>query len=370
MPRPKAPPRVTGPYSERDGTRFRLRILGHGTVRNLYFASQEEAIQQKAELQAHVATATEHTVSELIETFFAQRERDGQSRPETISNERERLRYFLAPLLDRNIQSITAKQAEELYRTVMETPSAKTGKPLQAASHRFYLGIAKRFFAWAEDQGAIPQSPFQHVRPQGQPRSGKSLLQVEEANRFVSAALKMHDEGNDVLALGSVVALLLGLRASEVLRRRVSDVRDDGNLLSLGEGKHSNARMTVRVPSLLAERLMKLAAEKRPDDLLFGTDSRGQPRHHRVLWNAVGRICERAQVPRVCTHSLRSLWSTLRVDADAATEVVAARLLPKDSGPSAQSLEEQATRLLAQLPADTVERLLKQVRREGNPESA
>ncbi len=369
MPRPKAPPRVTGPYSERGGTRFRLRILGNGSVRNLYFPTLDEALAQKTALGERVAHAREYSVGELIELFFAQRERDGKSRKETIANERERLRYFLLPLLDRSIQSVNAKQAEELYRSTIEKPSLKTGKPLQAASHRFYLGIAKRFFTWAENQGHIARSPFQDVRPQGQPRSGKSLLQIDEANRFVTIALKMYDEEQDLLALGSVVALLLGLRASEVLRRRASDVVDGGRLLSLGEGKHSNSRHSVRVPEILSHRLSQLASGRASEALLFGMDSRGQPRHHRVLWNAVGRICERAQVPRVCTHSLRSLWSTLRVDADAATEVVASRLLPQASSPPALTIEQQAAQLLAQLPRDTVEKLLQQVRSPGSSES-
>ena len=37
MPRPKAPPRVTGPYQERGGTRFRIRIIANGQEQNLYY---------------------------------------------------------------------------------------------------------------------------------------------------------------------------------------------------------------------------------------------------------------------------------------------------------------------------------------------
>jgi hypothetical protein len=41
---PKAPPRVKGPYAERGGTRFRVRICDAGGQRDLYFASRAEAL--------------------------------------------------------------------------------------------------------------------------------------------------------------------------------------------------------------------------------------------------------------------------------------------------------------------------------------
>ena len=51
MPRPKAPPRVAGPYAERGGTRFRIRILGDGSAKNLYFPTMEEARARKAQAE-------------------------------------------------------------------------------------------------------------------------------------------------------------------------------------------------------------------------------------------------------------------------------------------------------------------------------
>ena len=40
----------------------------------------------------------------------------------------------------------------------------------------------------------------------------------------------------------------------------------------------------------------------------------------------VRRLCQRAGVPTVCTHSLRGLWATLAVQSGAASHVVAANL--------------------------------------------
>ena len=44
MARPKSPPRVCGPYEERGGTRFRIRVIGNGTEKNLYFPTRAEAL--------------------------------------------------------------------------------------------------------------------------------------------------------------------------------------------------------------------------------------------------------------------------------------------------------------------------------------
>ena len=40
----------------------------------------------------------------------------------------------------------------------------------------------------------------------------------------------------------------------------------------------------------------------------------------------VRNLCQRAEVPVVCTHSLRGLWATLAVQSGAASHVVAANL--------------------------------------------
>jgi len=40
MPRAKAPPRVKGPYCERGGSRFRIRVCDPTGYRDLYFATR------------------------------------------------------------------------------------------------------------------------------------------------------------------------------------------------------------------------------------------------------------------------------------------------------------------------------------------
>lgn len=391
MARPKSPPRVCGPYEERGGTRFRIRVIGNGTEKNLYFPRRADALAAKEDAERELLSPATYVISDLIVEFAEDKQSQGSCKPETAAHELGRLQFFLARHLDEDIRDITPKRAEEIYRTATTVISPKTGKPLEAASHRFYLNLAKRFFGWAEKKGYLQANAFKAVRPVGRPNAGKPQLRIDEANRFVATALQMFDEGGDVLALAAVVALLMGMRASEVLKRRVRDVDCGGKVLWIDGGKTRNARRHLKVPKVLQPRLLKLCEGKLPEDPILGPNRNGGPRHHRVLWAAVGRICDRANVPRVCTHSLRGLWATLSIESGALSDVVASSLghgsfemtakhyaqpeavsgaktqrvvdlLELDSRPepmrSADPGEEQAEELLANLPPEIVQKLL------------
>lgn len=181
-------------------------------------------------------------------------------------------------------------------------------------------------FIWAVRTGYIAHNPFKEVQPIGRVSAGKPQLRIEEARLFVDEALRRFDQRGDALALGGTVALLMGLRASEVLRRCARDVDRGGEILWLDTGKTRNARRFLDMPVVLQPRLLKLASQRRPDELLFGTSRTGKPRVHQILWQTVHRICDAAGVPRVCPHILRDLWATLGVQAGAVSHAVAASL--------------------------------------------
>jgi len=391
MARPKSPPRVCGPYEERGGTRFRIRVIGNGAEKNLYFSTRAEAVAAKDDAERELLSPATYVIRDLIVEFAEDKQRQGSCKPETAAHELGRLQFFLADFLDDDIRDITPKRAEEIYCAATTVISSKTGKPLEAASHRFYLNLAKRFFSWAEKRGYLAANSFKTVRPVGRPNTGKPQLRIDEANRFVATALQMFDEGGDVLALAAVVALLMGMRASEVLKRRVRDVDCGGKVLWIDGGKTRNARRHLKVPKVLQPRLLKLCEGKPPEAPILGPNRNGGPRHHRVLWAAVGRICERANVPRVCTHSLRGLWATLSIESGALSDVVASSLghgsfemtakhyaqpeavsgartqrvldlLDLDTEPqprrSVEPCEAQAEQLLANLPPEILQKLL------------
>jgi integrase len=211
------------------------------------------------------------------------------------------------------------------------TPTRKTKQPPTAATHRFYLKLAQTLFRWAVRKGYVRESPFSELHPMGRPNRGKKQLRFEEAERFITAGLRLFEERDDRLALAAVTALLLGLRASETLHLRVRDFDGGGTKLWVAaidsyRGKTENARRDSEVPLVLRPRLSKLASGRAPDEFLFGIGRTGKPRSRQRLHAAVHWVCSKAGVPRVCPHSLRGLWATAGVSSGAVSHAVAATL--------------------------------------------
>lgn len=135
---------------------------------------------------------------------------------------------------------------------------------------------------------------------------GRDLGSVlfEEAERFITAGLRMFDEKGEAMALAAVTALLLGCRASEVLSLHVRDPDCGGTRLWIAArdseytGKTDNAARNPEVPDVLRARLLQRTVGKRPEDYLFGVGSTGRPKCRQVLHRAVRRVCTVAGVPQ------------------------------------------------------------------------
>ena len=117
--------------------------------------------------------------------------------------------------------------------------------------------------------------------------------------------------------------VLLGLRTSEVLRRRVRDLDDGGRVLVIPSGKTENARRRLEVPESLSDLLRILVAGKPADSYVFG----GENGHSQAwMWKGLRRYCEKLDLPLVCPHSLRGLHSSLAVEAGRTSQEIAAQL--------------------------------------------
>jgi integrase len=156
---------------------------------------------------------------------------------------------------------------------------------------------------------------------------GKPQLRIDEARKLVKLCLKLADE-NHAGAIGTLTALMLGLRASEVTDRVVRDLDDGGRLLWVPYGKTQRSKRTLEVPAMLRPYLLRLAEGRRPDEQLLGAGhtwhaSKAKKRDRRWLFDQVQIICTKAGVPPVCTHSLRGLHATLATEAGATPQLVA-----------------------------------------------
>lgn len=323
--RRREPPRVVGPYQEK--TRWRIVVVDNGQRKSFFCASREEALKQKAALTKEVDLPPSRVLKDVLAEWEQDKVRSGACKSDSAQHQARRVSLFLQPMLDAEIATVTPRRAAALYERHIGRTSCTTRQALSAATHRFDLRTAKRFFHWSVKRGYLGLNPFKDVSPVGKARAGKPQLRIEEARRFTETALWYFEEQDKPLALGALLALMMGLRTSEVLSRVVRDLDDGARYLWIDEGKTQCARRHLEVPSVLSPMLLRLAQGRHPNELLFGvSEVTGKPRPRQAMHRMVRTVCAKASVPRVCTHSLRGLWATLAVKSGAVSHAVAASL--------------------------------------------
>lgn len=309
--------RVLGPYQELSG--FRLVILDGNLRKSLKYKTWEEAAQAKAQFAKQMAKCP--NIGQALAEYQVALSRERGCRESTAQHTCARLARFL-PTEDA-LSSLNPNRAEALYRALAER-LRNDGRPLSVATHHLVLNLTKSFFHWCVEKGYVAQNPFAKVRKLGKPKTGKPQLTANEARRFLDAALSKV-RGGDSGALAIALQLLLGLRSSEVLARRVRDVDENGTVLLIPDGKTPNARRRPHVPDFLQPYLLSLIQGKPPEALLFGEHGKEDSRST-FLRRKVHKLCQQAGVPLVCPHSLRGLHATLALRQGLSSQAVAAAL--------------------------------------------
>ena len=313
--------RVYGPYKARKG--YRLVVAEAQARKSIMVPSIEAGEQLRADLEHALRARGDRSVADALSEYqdYLQRVRGAV----TAAPITRAIARFLGEVA--TLGALTPARAAARYEAETRRVIAGKDQTVAAASHRTVLGQCKRFYAWALEHGYVAQNPFAAVRPVGKPKAGKSQLRIDEARRFVGLAVDKAQQG-DRAATAALLALFLGMRAGEVLGRCVRDLDDGGRVLWITRGKTDNARRRLVVPEVLRPLLSRLAVGQSAEALLFGTSpvGQGRPLTDAWLWGQVQRLCDEAGVPRVSTHSLRGLHSTLALEAGATAGAVAAAL--------------------------------------------
>lgn len=196
------------------------------------------------------------------------------------------------------------------------------------------LSQAKSFLAWCAQRGWLRENPLADVDGIGKRRPrGKSLgkdgntLRVKEARAWFAKALELAVAG-DQGATAALVALLLGMRASEITSRVAGDVDEDNapaDLLWIPCAKTAAGRRTLEVPEVLRPLLVASIDGKAPDAYVFAREDGGR-RCRDWIRNNVQRVCELAGVPLVTAHAMRGLLATITAERGLAGHLIAATL--------------------------------------------
>jgi integrase len=205
------------------------------------------------------------------------------------------------------------------------------------------LSQVKTFLAWCIERSWLRENPAAGIKGIGRRRPrGKSLgksgaeLRVKDARAWYQIAVFKATRGDEG-AVAALVALLLGMRASEIVTRKVSDLDTDGapgDLLWIPCSKTPAGRRTLEVPEVLRPMLLARCENKAQDRYIFEAELRDDgvsvPHWRDWILHNVHRICGAAEVPKVTAHALRGLLATLTAERGLAGHLIAATLGHED----------------------------------------
>lgn len=235
------------------------------------------------------------------------------NRPRTIEVTLDRLTKLFEPAGDCLTGELTQKMVRECW------DRCAAGKATDTCLNT--LGQARTFVRWLLKQNWIKSSVlFDEIEVLGRRKKGKPQLTEDESRAFLGCAIERARRG-DPGAVAAIVALLLGLRATEIAERVVRDLDAGGTKLLITRSKTAAGVRTMKVPAVLQPLLKQLATGKQSTDRLFGDDvDRFWVRRN------VRRLCTSAGVPVVPPHGLRGTHGRLAVEAGISGDVVAASL--------------------------------------------
>lgn len=324
--------RVWGPYRRRDGRWQIEHRTGQGKGGRVVsvFPTKDDAEKVAGELRALIVpAASSFTVAiQAYEKHLVQKGNKPVSYKETL----RRLRLFFDGVMEVRLDLLTQPRAQRIYDSM-------TGK-YSADTHRNILLEARSFMRWCLSKKWITGNPLDGIQGVGKRKHGKAQLRVDEARRWAMKALALAERED-----GAVAAILtgwMGLRASEVCKRRVRDLDDNGRLLWIEDTKTEAGRRTLEVPPFLRPHLRRLAgllpAGRDGMEPLFPADRSSSGFHDRG-WPCdwVQRICIAAELPEVTAHGMRGLHATLGAIGWSGLDATAARLGHEDASTTERS---------------------------------
>lgn len=309
---------VHGPYKH--GKKFRVHfVTGSGDARTTAYETFATRTAAQACIDGARDEAQGTTVGQAIEMFLDAKRVAGVL-PGTVDAYDAWLLTLLEPILTRPVRA-AATRGEELYRATQGDRRADT--------HRNFLGAGRRWGKWCVKAGLLKENPFADIDPAGRRTLGsdKSRLTVDESVAL-DAWCRAHP--SDPAAVLALAYLLLGSRASELTKRDVRDLDDNGRLLWIRRAKTPSGSRRLAVPEELSVLMLRLTAG-RPGDAPIFVDANGNRMSRHVARLRVRSVCVAAGVPALSPQALRRTQSTLATGAGE-TGLAVARQLGHSTG--------------------------------------
>jgi integrase len=289
--------RVHGPYKH--GRKYRVReVRGDGEATVVSFESEAEAL---AYIEAARRTQVGRTCSEAVTEYLTWLKdapgRGGRARRDsTVKLASWRLRAFLR--LDEG-----DRPAASLTRATMRSLFHKREGEVRVDTLSGELATVRRAVRWWANKGWVDGDPTVGLEVKGSRAAGKPQLRVDEARKLYAVAM---NDGWEGAGIAVAMALLMGMRASEITGLVVRDLDDGCRVVVIEKAKTKLGVRRLEVPDELVGRLRDLVAGLLPTAKVFGEGAQRQW----LYWH-VHRLCKAAGVPVVSPHGLRGTWATV-----------------------------------------------------------
>ncbi len=208
--------RVHGPYPNRRQWRI-VVVHEDGKRDHRYFPTEEDAKQVARSLRRLFKRAAAKPLTKALEEYeLFMREDLGNKQTSTKTTSVRLTQFFLG--YDRSLDELDEAECARRYETLRNHTTVQ-GNRIADTTHLNTLAQVKTFLAWCVKKGWLKANPAANVEGKGRYRHGKPQLRIDEAKRWLAAALKIareaESEGEKEGALKAILTLVLGLRESE-----------------------------------------------------------------------------------------------------------------------------------------------------------
>ena len=309
--------RVHGPYRHHDRWRIKIVERWTGKVTHQSFSTEDEARAAVRSLRRRLAWESGVSVADALDAYEKHLAMKGNM-PRTVLDDDVPAAAFLRERWQAGGRRVDADGRAELYDAFGRARRSE-GRRCRSTRRGTRWPRRRRFWRGRVTKRWARANALAEVKGVGKRRRGKPQLTVDEARRWLAVGMEMAAKEDGAVA--ALMALLMGMRASEIADRIVRNLDDEGRLLWITDAKTQAGIRRLRVPESLQPLLRRIAAGKQPTDRLFGAKANRQ-----TVLRHVRRICKAAGVPTVSPHGLRGTHASLAMTAGATGDLVAAAL--------------------------------------------
>ena len=305
--------KIFGPYPHKKKWRILIRLGSEQQARSFDTEAEAKAEIRKLRIQAHKQAGL--AVEKAIDAYVEQLRRNGV-RERSIDTTRYRLRKLFEPVLLVPLATVTPARARELF-TKLEG---------SVDSRRNILNQARTFCRRSKENEWTDSILLADVKGEGKRHCGKQKLTVDESRKFLAACLDLAASANpkkQTEGVGAAMALVFGMRASEITSLQVRDLDAGGTIIRITHAKSQAGIRTLQVPEWFRPHLQRLAEGKEPTERLVGHDRTWLHRNVRA-------ICRKAGITEAPPHGLRGTHADLALLA-AATPLSVSKALGHES---------------------------------------